>query len=165
MKIAVQDANVFIDLELAGLLDLWRQMGVEVHTTDLIRSELKRGKHDLALAYLRGMTVHELNFEELVAVSHLEQSLGSRAKFNDCSVLHLAKKLRVPLLSGDAALRAAAESHGLEVRGTLWIFDMLIQHKLLAPSIAAEKLRTLLDYDRYLPKSACKERMERWVKN
>ena len=36
MRIAVQDANVLIDLELAGLFDLWFQLGVETHTTDLI---------------------------------------------------------------------------------------------------------------------------------
>lgn len=29
MKIAVQDANVLIDLELAGLFDLWFQTGIQ----------------------------------------------------------------------------------------------------------------------------------------
>jgi predicted nucleic acid-binding protein len=109
MKLAVQDANIFIDLELSGLFDLWLQMGVEVHTTDLIRGELEKGKHHMALAYLRGMTVHEVDFEELATIAELERSVGSRAKFNDCSVLYLAGKLRVPLLSGDGALRTAAE--------------------------------------------------------
>lgn len=41
MRIAVQDANVLIDLELAGLFDLWFQTGIETHTTDFIRAELK----------------------------------------------------------------------------------------------------------------------------
>jgi predicted nucleic acid-binding protein len=164
MKLALQDANIFIDLELSGLFDLWLQMGVEVHTTDLIRGELEKGKHYMALAYLRGMTVHEVDFEELATIAELERSVGSRAKFNDCSVLYLAGKLRVPLLSGDGALRSAAEKRGLEVRGTLWIFDTLIERKLLAPSVAAEKLRALLGQDRFLPKSACDERLARWEK-
>jgi predicted nucleic acid-binding protein len=164
MKIAVQDANVFIDLELAGLFDLWLQMGVEVHTTDLIRGELRRGEHHLALAYLRDMQVHELTFDELAAVSELEQSVRSRAKFNDCSVLYLAEKLAVPLLSGDGALRAAAEKRGVQVKGTLWIFDTLIERKLLSPTVAAEKLRLLLSQERFQPKTACDERLARWEK-
>ena len=45
LRIAVQDANVLIDLELAGLFDLWFQTGIETHTTDLIRAELERGEH------------------------------------------------------------------------------------------------------------------------
>ncbi|MEY4569432.1 MAG: hypothetical protein RLZZ398_871 [Verrucomicrobiota bacterium] len=162
MRIAVQDANVFIDLELAGLYDLWLQMGVEVHTTDLIRMELERGNHRISLSYLSGMVVHELSFEELVTIAELEQSVANKAKFNDCSVLYLAEKLKVALISGDGALRTAAQKRGVEVRGTLWIFDSLIERKLLAPAVAAEKLRQLLLQDRHLPKSACDERLTRW---
>lgn len=162
MKIAVQDANVFIDLELAALFDPWLQMGVEIHTTDLIRSELKVGRHHLAMAYLKGMTVHELTFEDLVGIGELAQSVTGRAKLNDCSVLYLAEKLGVPLLSGDAALRSIAKKRGVEVRGTLWIFDTLIEHGLLTPSVAAEKLRNLINQDRYLPRILCDERLALW---
>ena len=97
MRIAVQDANVFIDLELAGLYDLWLQMGVEVHTTDLIRAELERGEHRISLAYLSGMVVHDLSFEELAIIDELKKSVANKAKFNDCSVLYLAEKLKVTL--------------------------------------------------------------------
>lgn len=162
MRVAVQDANVFIDLELAGLYDLWLQMGVEVHTTDLIRMELERGNHRISLSYLSGMVVHELSFEELVTIAELEQSVANKAKFNDCSVLYLAEKLKVTFISGDGALRTAAQKRGVEVRSTFWIFDSLIERKLLAPVVAAEKLRQLLLQDRHLPKSACDERLTRW---
>ena len=162
MRVAVQDANVFIDLELAGLYDLWLQMGVEVHTTDLIRMELVRGQHRISLSYLSGMVVHELTSDELMLISELEQTVANKAKFNDCSVLYLAEKLKVPLISGDSALRAAAQKRGVTVRGTLWIFDTLIERGLLGTKIAAEKLRQLLHQDRHLPKSACDERFGRW---
>jgi hypothetical protein len=92
MKIAVQDANVLIDLELAGLFDLWFQLGIETHTTDLIKGELEDGGHVQALAYFKSGQVreHGLSFEELDQVSELEREVGSKAKFNDCSVLFLA---------------------------------------------------------------------------
>jgi hypothetical protein len=105
MRIAVQDANVLIDLELAGLFDLWFQLGVETHTTDLIKGELEDGGHVQALAYFKSGQVreHGLSFEELDQVSELEREVGSKAKFNDCSVLFLAMKLDAMLISGDKA--------------------------------------------------------------
>lgn len=164
MKVAVQDANVFIDMELAGLFDLWMQMGIEVHTTDLIREELERGQHDLALTYLGTMVVHDLREEDLLAISDLEYAVGNKAKFNDCSVLYLAEKLQVPLISGDSGLRTAAQKRGVTVYGTLWIFDILIGKGILKPEIAAGKLHQLLNQGRFLPKSACDERLARWEK-
>ena len=119
MKIAVQDANVLIDLELAGLFDLWFQLGIETHTTDLMAG------HVQALAYFKSGEVreHGLSFEELNQVSELEREVGSKAKFNDCSVLFLAVKLDAMLISGDKALRIAGKARQLEVHGTLWIMD------------------------------------------
>jgi predicted nucleic acid-binding protein len=113
MKIAVQDANVLIDLELAGLFDLWFQTGIETHTTDFIRAELEKGSHVQALAYFESGQVseHRLTFEEIMAVSELEREIGSKAKFNDCSVLFLALKLDAMLLSGDKALRKAGKAN------------------------------------------------------
>ena len=101
MKIAVQDANVLIDLELAGLFDLWFQLGIGTHTTDLIKGELEDGGHVQALAYFKSGQVqeHGLSFEELDQVSALEREVGSKAKFNDCSVLFLAVKLDAMLIS------------------------------------------------------------------
>src|SRR4051794_13505367 len=100
MTIAVQDANVLIDLELAGLFDLWFQVGIETHTTSFIRAELERGSHEQALAYFESGQVreHGLSFEELVQVSTLEHEVGSKAKFNDCTVLFLAMKIEAVLI-------------------------------------------------------------------
>jgi hypothetical protein len=111
MKVAVQDANVLIDLELAALFDLWFQLGIETHTTSLIRLELEKGAHDQAMSYFTSGQVHEhdLSFAQLTQVAQLEREVGSKARFNDCSVLFLARKLDVMLLSCDKALRAMVE--------------------------------------------------------
>ncbi len=164
LKIAVQDANILIDLELASLLDLWFQAGIETHTTDLIRSELEEGEHTQALAYFSSGHVreHQLNWDEIVEVSRLEKEVGSKAKFNDCSVLFLAEKINAILLSGDKALRKAGGDRRIEVRGTLWIFDQLIAKKLLAPELAAVKMKTLLSLKRFLPKAECEIRLRKW---
>lgn len=164
MKIAVQDANVLIDLELAGLFDLWFQAGIETHTTDLIRAELEKGGHAQALAYFESGHVceHLLSFEEIMAVSELEREIGSKAKFNDCSVIFLAQKLDAMLISGDKPLRKAGKERRIEVHGTLWIFDLLVERKLLPSGIAASKLEYLRKLDRFFPNAECELRLRRW---
>lgn len=164
MKIAVQDANVLIDLELAGLFDLWFQIGIETHTTNLIRLELEKGRHDQALAYFGSGQVreHGLSFDELIEVGRLEQEVGSKARFNDCSVLFLARKLNARLLSCDKALRQAAQARQIEVHGTLWIMDQLVDRKVMAPAIAVAKLEHLLSLGRFLPKVECQARLKKW---
>lgn len=160
----MQDANILIDLELASLLDLWFQIGIETHTTDLIREELEKGKHTQALAYFESGHVHEheLSWDELAEVARLEIEVSSKAKFNDCSVLYLARKIDAMLISGDKPLRKAGEVRNIEIHGTLWIFDQLIDAKLLSPQLAIAKLQTLLSLKRYLPKQACEARIARW---
>lgn len=164
MKIAIKDANVFIDLEIAGLFDLWFQLGIETHTSVFIREELDMGGHEQALAYFSSGQVvcHEFEFDEIVQVEALMVEVSKAAGFNDCSVLYLAEKLKVPLLSGDNALRRSAEKRGVEVKGTLWVFDQLVSRKMLKTSVAAQKLRHLLQEERRLPERECQNRIERW---
>ena len=40
MKVAITDANIFIDLCELGGLEWLRQLGLEIYTTDIILSEL-----------------------------------------------------------------------------------------------------------------------------
>jgi len=163
-KVAVQDANILIDLELAGLFDLWFQAGIETHTTDLVRGELERGRHEQALGYFKSKQIreHQLTAPELVEVSRLEQAVGSKASFNDCSVLYLAGKINAMLISGDKALRSAGKVRHVEVHGTLWIFDLLIDKKLLSRRLAAAKLERLISRERHLPAEECDQRIKKW---
>jgi hypothetical protein len=77
MKVAIKDANVFIDLEIAGLFDL-------------------------------------------------------------------AERLKAYLISGDNTLRKSTRMKGVEIKGTLWVFDLLIFRKMLLPQLAAQNLSQLL---------------------
>jgi hypothetical protein len=105
---------------------------------------------------------HGLSFEELGAVARLEREVGSKARFNDCSVLFLARKLDAMLLSCDKALRDAAQARHIEVHGTLWIMDQLVERKIIPPAVIAAKLEHLLSSERYLPKVDCAVRLKKW---
>lgn len=164
VRIAVQDANVFIDLEMAGLFEAWFQTGIETHTTDLIREELNDGDHRTAIEYLRSgkIQVHGLDAEEIAQVATLFGEVDSSASFNDCSVLFLAMKLKAALISGDRALRKAAKDREVEVRGTLWIFDELVARQIIPGGVAAEKLEYLRAQDRYFPEAECQNFLRKW---
>jgi predicted nucleic acid-binding protein len=86
----------------------------------------------------------------------------------DVSVLYLAIREDALLLSGDKPLRNQAKVRLVEVHGTLWIMDQLIDSGLLAKRVAAQRLETLLlrigRERRYLPKSECHARITRWSK-
>jgi predicted nucleic acid-binding protein len=51
---------------------------------------------------------------------------------NDCFALLLAKQEACPLLSGDAALRRAAESEKIHCMGTIWIIEEMLKHDLVS---------------------------------
>lgn len=164
VKIAVKDANILIDLDVAGLLDLWFQLGIETHTTAFVREEIDQEEHRELMSHFGSgnIIVHELEFAELVTIEGLMQEVNRAAKFNDCSVLYLAEKLNTALLTGDGALRKSATRRGIEVMGTLWVFDQLIDAGLLSQTTAAAKLLTLVEVGTYLPRQECEKRLKQW---
>lgn len=165
MRIAVQDANVLIDLELAGLFEAWFSLGIETHTTDLIKGELAKGNHHQAIAYFGSGQIREyqLSWEELAKVEELEREVNSKAKFADCSVLFLAMKLEgAMLISGDKPLRRAGFDRHIDVHGTLWILDRIVESKALSGAVASAKLRSLLEMKRFFPADECRKRFAKW---
>lgn len=169
MKIAVKDANVFIDLESMGLLDLWFQLGHVTLTSSYVVVELEDGGHLNALATIRAGQVQEatitgLEMEEFDAFQRPYQSSG--LSLSDVSVLYLAIRENAMLLSGDRLLRNQAKLHTVEVHGTLWILDQLVESKLLDRIVAAQRLEALLlrtgKEQRHLPKPECQTRIARW---
>lgn len=160
----MQDANILIDLELAGILDHWFQLDHETHTTDQITRQLENGGHKGALIYIREKIIIErsFSFEELSEIESLRESCGRGPDFNDCSMLYLAIELGACLLTGDKQLRKESEAREVEVRGILWVFDQIVENNLIVPPIAAERLYLLLNEGSFLPAQECESRIQRW---
>jgi predicted nucleic acid-binding protein len=170
MRIAVKDANVFIDLESMGILDLWFQLGHETITSSYVVIELEDGGHANALASIRAGLVREevISGEEMAGdfgdlLGELEESGLS---VTDVSVLFLAMREKAVLLSGDKQLRKQARLRTIEVHGTLWMMDQLVATGILVGPVAADRLETLMARTgkerRYLPAGECEARIQRW---
>jgi rRNA maturation endonuclease Nob1 len=170
MRIAVKDANVFIDLESMGILDLWFQLGHETITSSYVVIELEDGGHANALASIRAGQVREavISAEEMEGeFEALRAELeGSGLSVTDTSVLFLAIRELAILLSGDKQLRKKARLRTVQVHGTLWIMDELVAAGILVPAVAADRLETLIARTgkerRYLPVAECETRIQLW---
>jgi hypothetical protein len=55
-------------------------------------------------------------------------------------------------------------SAGVTVAGIIYIFDQFVEHGLLSPADAAEKLEILLKYNNRLPKREIEARLSKWRK-
>jgi len=163
-KIAVKDANIFIDMEYMGILDLWFQLGYETITSNLVVLELERGRHLQAVAYVTSGQIQQL-VSPLDRLFHYQQQYHGISPA-DAAVLHLAIEHDALLLSGDGQLRKSAQAEAVPCHGSIWVLDQLVKAKLLKGNVAAEKLAALLELTgkqrRFLPQASAREYITRW---
>jgi predicted nucleic acid-binding protein len=163
MRIAVKDANVLIDMAVAGLLESWFQLGISTCTTDIVLQQVKRDPQAAAVLpfVASGMLeIVSLTGEQLsLCVQHYGHL---RIGIADSSVILLAKERKALLLTGDRRVTREGRVAGIEVRGLLWIFDELVARTILPPKLAAIKLRAVLDAGAFLPEDECERRLEAW---
>ncbi len=163
-KIAVKDANVFIDMEYMGILDLWFQLGYETITSDLVVRELEDGMHFQAIAYVESSHIRALSLP-LDAVVEIQESHAGISS-TDAAVLHIAIQHKALLLTGDRRLRSAAKVEVVECHGSIWVLDQLVRNNKLTGILAAEKLSALAalkgEQKRFLPMKRVAEYVKRW---
>lgn len=171
MKVAVKDANIFIDLEAMGILDLWFQLGIETLTSDYVVIELEDGGHQNALACINAGLVRVAVIEgaEMVEFEALRVECEPKGmSVEDVSVLYLARREGAMLLSGDKILRRDAEERTVEVHGTIWILEQMVERGLLGHGLAADRLEALIlatgEQRRFLPRAECETRIRNWRK-
>ena len=166
-KIVVNDTNVFIDLHDVGLLEQFFLLPWEVHTTDFVMLELvKEGQKDTVAAYESNGCLHIATFEfqEVVKINKLHKAIINKSNLSltDCSVWYYAKSKHYPLLTGDRKLRSSASHDGVEVHGILYVFDALVEHRIIKANDAASRLRQLRLSNPRLPKEEVERRIKTW---
>lgn len=163
MKVAVKDANILIDLIESDLLGLWFKLNIETYVSDLVQLEIVDAEQkkvfdsfvDAGLIMVEPLTSSELIIASKKRATH-------NISIEDASALIIAQKKNAFLLSGDNKLRTTAEGEGVVVFGIIWIFDRLLEKKLLNPVGAISKLQALLKIGSFLPKAICERRIHEW---
>ena len=165
--IVVNDTNVFIDLHTIGLLEEFFSLPWEVHTTDLVMLELVRQwQNEEVSQYKTKGQLHVPLFSDrevrIIANMMIEYGGITNVSLADCSVWYYARENNYILLTGDRKLRSVSSLDGVEVHGTIYIFDKMVEHKVLTPAIAADKLELLYSINHRLPKSDIDQRIKLW---
>lgn len=165
MDIIVNDTNIFIDLYTSGLLDEFHNLPIEIHTVDFVINELTNNEQRQAVEnYINNnqLKVHNLSSEEILAVANFQASLTGNLSFTDCAVCLYAKANNYTLLTGDNQLRKQAIKSNVKVKGIIYIFDFLVESRIISPQQAAEKLQQLFKANQRLPKKEIEERISQW---
>jgi len=144
IRIAVTDACIFIDLYDLGLVSLFFNLNVEVHTTTAVFHELYSEQQQILKAYqsVNRLIVHNLQEQDFIEI--YSENYPNSLSETDKSVLHIANKLNACVLSSDKALRNCAKNKDIEYHGMIWIFDKLVETSILTQKEAIQKLKQLI---------------------
>lgn len=143
MKLAVTDACIFIDLIELRLTSEFFTLPIEIHTSLDVFNELYSEQKEILKAYrsVGKLSIHNLSSEEKNQLK--EEKFPKSLSENDKTVIFLADKLNATVISSDKAVRNYARSKVIEYHGMLWIFDNLVDFKLISPPIAITKIDKL----------------------
>ena len=161
MAVLVSDTSVVVDLERGGLLERVFQLPHDFAVPDLLFDrELKGDLGDQLVAL--GLKVEPLTGEEVAAAARLvriERALSGP----DAFAYAIAQARAWTLLTGDGALRRAAEGAGLETHGVLWVMDQLEETIELGRDILHDALTTISAHPRCrLPRPEVGRRLARY---
>jgi len=155
----VTDTNVWIDLRVGNLLDNVFELDARWLIPDLVGRELGAKRKELLVEW--GLEVRSLTGDEVEAVIRLNEAYSAPSR-TDMATLVAARAEDGILVTGDGALRDAAETEGIEVHGTLWVVDALVDTETVAPPEAARALQLMMEADRRLPEGEVSERIAKW---
>lgn len=170
MKVAVTDANIFIDLLNLKLVSNFFELGVEAHTSLEVLDELFDHQREILMAYhgAKKLTIHNLSGEKLEEMQKYVNS--NRLSDADKTVIYIAYKKKAMVLSSDGPARKIAKEKQLETHGLVWLFDELVKNKIVSPVVASEKIKELFETNkRYSQDKRMSEeldkRFQKWKSN
>lgn len=144
----ISDANILIDLEDGDLITTLFKLPFQFQVPDMLFVDELEETHGYLLDC--GLQLGELSPEFMAEVEQLIQRYSQPSRY-DCMALSLAKQQQCPLLTGDRALRKAAEQELIEVKGTLWIVTQLLEHTVITPHTARSAYLKMKNKGRRLP--------------
>lgn len=140
------DSNIWIDLsEIGHIDDPFKLINHEFYIgSDAFREELIAPSELRENLLKSGLHITEISEKEF-ALSIEYRNNYRRLSQYDSFALAIAKSRSWVLLTGDKALRNAAEKECVECRGLLWIYDQLVMQHRISKRDLRDALTSLLD--------------------
>jgi len=166
MKIVINDANILIDLVELGLLNEFFALGFEFRTNDTILAELYEYQKIALKPAIDSekLIVEVLDECELKEAASLAGSM-SGLSLQDCTAFVQAARHNATLLTSDNKLRKYCLARKTETHGHLWIFDLLVEQRIITAITAIEKLDELIvqvNPKLGLPEKECRKYEVKW---
>lgn len=149
----VCDANVLIDLEVGGLLEIFFGLPFRFH----IPAHLYFS--DLAQRHPQLRPQLNLDVPDAAAMRDVASLIQYHRKIDtsDSFALELARRNAWLLLTGDRALRAAAKREKVSVHGTLWVVERMLESGRISPERAGATFEQMQARGRRLPWDRARE--------
>lgn len=158
--VCVTDANIWIDVHNADLLDAVFELPFVWVTPDIVlhREVLTV---DPSLLVELGLTVRMLSGRELNRIQELNGQYPNPSP-RDLAVLVVTDMDHGIVVTGDGPLRTAAEAEGQTVHGVLWVLDELVGRGIITQARALAALNAMIDQGSRLPDGPVRKRRRMW---
>lgn len=160
MQLLISDANILIDLEEGGLLKQLFDLPYEFRVPDILYYEELERQHSYLVDL--GLGLGELDERGMQTAFEYTRKYNGPSR-NDCFAMALAFQEKCPLLTGDKALRKAAEQEAISVNGTLWVVEQLVIHDVVSRDKARAGYQCMRDSGRRLPWTLAFQRLDELV--
>jgi predicted nucleic acid-binding protein len=148
MLIIISDASVLIDIECGELTSALFSLPWQFAVPDILFAEELAERHGhLSRCGLISKTMNG----ELITEAYNLRHKHTKTNVNDLLALTLAKHEDCQLLTGDKALREVAQQLSVEVHGTIWLVQQMIQHKKITIEVAAVAFQRMKGLGSRLP--------------
>lgn len=141
------DTNIWIDYSTLGILEIpFKSAHIFCMSRDAIQDELLSPPGlNSALCNL-GLKIVDFDLEEFYIAEHYQSTYPRLSRY-DSLAMAIAKQRSWLLLSGDGALRKAAQIEKIEVKGTLWLLDDLLRNGIVEYTQYQEILRNIQEHN------------------
>ncbi len=140
MLLLISDANILMDVEMGDLVAPMFSLAYQFAVPDILYYEELEGQHAHLLDM--GLQIRSLSSKSVERVQSLSQTYVRPGR-NDLFALALAEVEKCPLLTGDAALRQAAETELIEVKGTIWLISEMVREQRITVAVARGSLHKM----------------------
>lgn len=148
MLLLISDANVLIDIEDGGLTRAMFNLPYQFAVPDVLFYEELHEHHSHLLQY--GLISKTLS-GKIVSEAYKLRQQHSRPSMNDLLALSLAKYENCRLLTGDKDLREVAQSYLVDVHGTIWLVEQMIENQKITIEVGQTAFQKMKNSGRRLP--------------
>jgi predicted nucleic acid-binding protein len=153
MKVAITDVSVLFDLFNVRILPEFFGLDIEIYTTDFIYNEILQSdeKNEFELFVRSGqLKIIVVEDDEQETILNMKLTYANRS-IADKTALYKAKQLECILLTCDDKLKKEAIKQKLEVHGSIWIIDQLVENDKIDTKRTIEVIESLKTTNAWLP--------------